>query len=274
MNDTLSIGLIADIHYGSDKKSKLGSKAIELLQPIINQFNSLNLDLVIDLGDRINNCENEEDKRNLYAVANEFMNMHCPRVHMLGNHDVKNVEVLDQEKILMCNLNNYVIVINGWQLIFLNEDIYFKNDGFYFSQATLEFVKSVLLTTEMPCIVFSHLPFSSSSMVGNYYFEEKFSFAYEYKNANEMRAIIRQYGNVVAVVTAHVHWNSIVTIDGIHYLTVQSLTESFTTHPLPANSWAVLKLSKDILDFNVEGNDPFSVKVKLKKYRHHWSTPD
>jgi hypothetical protein len=59
-------------------------------------------------------------------------------------------------------------------------------------------------------------------------------------------------------------------LDGIAHLTLQSLTETFTTFPEPAVSWALLELD-DAIAWQVFGRDPF--QTRLPAHAPRWVTP-
>ena len=52
-----------------------------------------------------------------------------------------------------------------------------------------------------------------------------------YVEGDAARDVIERSGKVIACITGHTHWNQRHTVDGVHYITIHSLTESFTTHP-------------------------------------------
>jgi hypothetical protein len=82
-------------------------------------------------------------------------------------------------------------------------------------------------------------------MQGNYYFERYAAGAGGYRNARKARELLADCPTAVLAVAGHVHWNSWHCIDGIHHLTAQSLTETFTTYPEPAGAWARLLCPKN-----------------------------
>lgn len=77
----------------------------------------------------------------------------------------------------------------------------------------------------------------AGKMEKHFYFENKPGRC-EFANAVDARRIIEQTGNVTLVVSGHVHWNSWTACNGVHYITVQSLTESFTTGGQPAGAYS------------------------------------
>lgn len=68
------------------------------------------------------------------------------------------------------------------------------------------------------------------------------------------------------------HWNTLTTVDGIPHLTLQSLTESFTTMPEPAAAWGLLELDETIV-WTVFGKDPFSARIEAAETQRRWMTP-
>ncbi len=63
MPTPLKIGLISDIHHGIDVGTKLGSAAVTLMRPFVDWVNAVGPDLVVELGDRINDLDKDADLR-------------------------------------------------------------------------------------------------------------------------------------------------------------------------------------------------------------------
>jgi hypothetical protein len=61
MATVLKIALIADSHHGIAIGTKLGSAALALMQPLVDWANAIRPDLVIELGDRINDLDKDAD---------------------------------------------------------------------------------------------------------------------------------------------------------------------------------------------------------------------
>lgn len=64
----------------------------------------------------------------------------------------------------------------------------------------------------------------------------------------------------VICLTGHVRWNTLTVLGGILHLPVQSLTESFTSHPEPPATWGLLELAEAIA-LQVFGRDPFAARL-------------
>jgi hypothetical protein len=109
-------------------------------------------------------------------------------------------------------------------------------------------------------------------MVGNYYFDRRYAHGEKHRNAARARNLIESSEKVIAVVSGHVHWNQLCFMDGIPHFSLQSLSETFTTHPHAAGAWALLTLG-DAVELEVFGRDPVMYRTPVKKSSHHWLPP-
>jgi hypothetical protein len=247
MRKPLRIAIITDIHYGPDRYSKKGDEAFTLLEGFIGQINSLEIDLVVDLGDRISNADLANDRQHLAKVASAFESLSIERHHLIGNHDVVHLSVEDHEKILDMSMRHHSLDRHGWHLAFWNTSCELHEEqGFLLEQNDLDWLEADLTATDLPSIVFTHMPVDTGSMVGNYYFERRYAHGEQHRNASLARDLIERSEKVIAVVSGHVHWNQLHFMDGIPYFSLQSLSETFTTHPHAAGSWGILTLGNTI----------------------------
>jgi predicted phosphodiesterase len=267
MIQPLRIALVSDIHYGKPFQGKAGDQALELLDRFVGFAQETQPDLVIDLGDRINDQSPEEDLKLLEAVAERFHRLDIPRHHLLGNHDVANLSVLDNEQILGASLRNHSLDVAGWHLVFWYGNPKLRPQGFRFEGSELEWLRVDLEATQLPTVIFSHLPLVPSSMVGNWYFEERFARYATYQNWMEVRQVIAGSAKVKLAIAGHVHWNSLQIAEQVIYLTQQSLTETFITSPKASECWGSLDLYPEGFALEVVGNDwirlgmPFQGKI-------------
>ena len=268
MADVLKIALVADIHHGREAGTKLGTAALELMQSFAAWVNTVRPALVVDLGDRINNREKEEERRWTRDVAMAFRAIERPCVHLLGNHDAYRLSREESEELMETTLASHSRDLQGYHLVFWNSAVRFENDGFHLTPADLAWLEADLAATDLPTLLFSHLPLDNGSMLGNYYFEKAPQEAH-YAEGAAAREIIERSGKVIACVAGHTHWNAHNTIDGIHYLTIHSLTESFTTHPDPTGAYGILNVDRAIT-VEVFGKVPALVRLPIKPLGHHW----
>jgi len=273
MKKPLRIAIVTDIHYGPDRYSKKGDAALELLENFIRRVNALKVDLVVDLGDRISNTDLDTDLNHLRKVSSKFQNLNVVHYHLVGNHDVVHMPIPEQEEILDSALHHQSLDMSGWHLVFWSASCVLHNAaGFRLAQGDLEWLEADLKATDLPCIIFSHMPVDTGSMVGNYYFDKLYAGGGQHQNASLARHLIERSGKVVAVISGHVHWNQLHIMDAIPHISLQSLSETFTTHPHPAGAWGLLKLH-DTIELDIAGREPMKFTLPVKPMNHHWLPP-
>lgn len=272
MSQTLSIGLVADIHHGAQAGTKVGPAALPLLRDFVHWANGHPLDLVVELGDRINNLDADADLGLTREVAAALQPLAPPRAHLLGNHDNHDLSRPQAEAAMQLRFDSWSRDLKGWHLVFWNADTCVKGKSqFLFDAADLHWLEADLAATALPTLVFTHLPLDQGSMVGNFYFEKYLAGFAHYGNAAQAREVIERSGKVVACLAGHTHWNARSTIDGIHYLTVHSLTESFTTWPHPTGAYALLQVDSQ-LRLEVFGRDPAYCRLPVRRPGQHWAS--
>lgn len=272
MTESLTLALITDIHIGEDTGTKAGSRALEFVGDFVAAVNGLPVDLVLDLGDRLLDVEHEVDRKNLAALAGAFAPLRAPRVHLLGNHDVINLSAAEHEALLGGSFAHRSVDLKGWHLVFWQPDVIMrKPEGFAALDADLAWLQADLAASKLPTVVFSHVPLAPGSMTGNYYFQRAAHYGH-YPNWLEIQQVLRENGQVVLCMAGHVHWNSLNTSDGVHFLTQQSLVESFTTTPHPAQAWGTLELGAQAC-WQVHGRDPVRMVLPLKQPGRGWLPP-
>jgi predicted phosphodiesterase len=270
MATPLRIALIADIHHGIDQGTKLGSAALDLLQPFVAWVNAIRPDLVVELGDRINDLDKDADRQWTRDIAHAFTAVQRPCVHILGNHDANQLSHVESEDLMQTTFASHSRDVYGYHLVFWNSTVQVVDGGFHLAPDDLVWLKADLATTALPTLIFSHLPLDNGSMIGNFYFEQAVPKGAHYAEGAAARDIIERSGKVIACVAGHTHWNARNTIDGVHYITIHSLTESFTTYPYPTGAFGILAL-EDSLTVEVFGRDPALHRLPIKPLGHHWA---
>lgn len=267
-SSTARIAVITDIHHGPNEETKVGDQAITLLKDVLVSVEEFKPDLLVDLGDRITDESYEADVRFAHDVAMVFGKTEFRRVHLLGNHDVWNIPVGAQEQILGASLDHQTIDLNGWHLIFWQADPKPRNGIREIPSRDLEWLERAVDRSTYPTVIFTHMPIAGGSYKGNYWFADNIQGSAEHTNAAEARKIVTESDSVVLVVAGHTHWNTLNTIDGVHFVTVQSLTESYTTYPDPAKAWTSMVLGEHI-SIDTYGNDPMSLQLRPRSRGFH-----
>ena len=270
---TTRLCIVTDIHHGKDQFTKKGSAALSLLEGFARFVEETKPDAVIDMGDRISDSDSETDKRLQQDVAAIFSTMSIPRFHICGNHDRDYMSVEDNAAILGQDLSNTTVDMGDWTLVIWRADAKIhRPGGFILPEADLLWLAGVVRNATRPLAIFSHVPVSGHSQAGNYYFQRNPDSS-TYPGASErVRAILAGARVPVACFAGHVHWNTLTMVNGQPHFTLQSLTETFTTHPEPAGSYALLELS-DRIDWTVFGEDSMRVSFDAKETARRWVEP-
>lgn len=272
MAKPLRLALIADIHHGENSFTKMGGHALPLMAEFRRFAADSSPDAVIDLGDRISDRDHATDLRLEREVADAFAAIAVPRFHLCGNHDRDHLSVAENEAILGQPLGHRIVDLGGWRLVLWSADARIhRPGGFMLQEADLLWLSAVVAAADRPLAVMSHVPVSGHAQTGNYYFERNPEFS-TYPGAERVRAVLREARVPVVCLSGHVHWNTLTTVDGIPHLTLQSLTESFTTMPEPAAAWGLLELD-DMISWRVFGKDPFSARIEAAQTMRRWMTP-
>jgi 3',5'-cyclic-AMP phosphodiesterase len=272
MAKKLKLAVVTDIHHGPTRFTKLGALAVPLLERVRDKISELDVDLVVDLGDRISNVDHDTDLGLMRDVMSVFDGVETRHEHLLGNHDLHYLSRQENEEILGCSLSSHSFDLKGWHLIFWQLDLshgYEKNATP--SESELEWLRKDLEKTIHPSIIFTHIPLNDGAMVGNFYFQNKIE-ASSVQHTMDAREIIEASGNVVMCVAGHVHWNDSSTIDGIRYLTLQSLTESYTTQAEASGAWAEIDVD-DQVHWRAHGNDSMMYQAPVRGLNMHWTPP-
>ncbi len=271
MADALKLAIVTDIHHGADTGTKRGSAALPLLRQFIAFANDWQPDAVLDLGDRISDVDRSTDRALLAEVAAEFEAVRPPRHHLLGNHDVAFMAHDDNASALGREVGHHSVVINGWRLVFWQADTFIhRPQGFQLRPSDLEWLRAELAASAEPVLLFSHVPLGGGSMVGNYYFQENLQYAQYLADGAAIRRVIVDSGKVKLCAAGHVHWNAMHTVDGIPFLSIQSLTETCTTGD-PAAAWATLDVSELEVRWRSHGLDGLSMTLPLPADNARWA---
>ena len=259
----MRFALITDVHFGppgwhEGKLRKLPQYAEPLVLDFVDRMNRVERpELVINLGDVIEDDTREADKR-AYAHFIELLgDLEAPVLHVAGNHESVNLDDNDLGRL--------------WGHegpLFYSRDV----GGIHFSilrtehrratevrlpQSQLKWLAEDLRTTTLPCVVLLHHPLGPMDLEGNPWFEKtpEICFVAEREQA---RQIIAESHKVIGVFNGHVHWNHLGVVAGVPYVTLQSLTENVDEDApgRPARSLAIVDVSPSSLKVRIEGEHP------------------
>ncbi len=268
----LTLAIITDIHNGPDRGTKLGTMALPLLARFRDFVADLRPACTVEMGDRISEVDEQTDRKLVADVASALAKFPSPIHHILGNHDVAKLSVEDNEDLMQRSFASSSMDINGFHLVFWNaNDKLDYVTGFSLAPTDLEWLRADLAATELPSIIFTHVPLDNGSMKGNFYFDKAYPHAGAYPEAQgeAIRDVIERSGKVILCLNGHAHWNAYHGIDGTHYVTIPSLTESFTTFPYANEAFASLRVDEAI-EIEVFGRTPLLYRLPIKAKSEHW----
>lgn len=261
---------MSDVHNGPPFEAKAGPLALAELRAVLDRLEREDAAMLIDLGDRVNNTSAEQDAQHMAEVAAAFTVTSKERHHLLGNHDVKLLSPHDNQNILGQPTGHRLLQRGGWTLLLWSPAPQFRRDGCIVGHDDIEWLRQALDQLEGPTVIFTHVPLGGGSMRGNYYFEGDPVAGASYRDLSQLQELVLAADHVKLAVAGHVHWNSVNIIDGVPFLTIQSLSELATTAPRPAGAWARLRLEPDAARLEVHGLDQFQVRLPLRRDGRHW----
>lgn len=218
-------GLVTDMHY-ADKKpagSRHYRETLAKLEEAAKQFQEDQPENVIELGDFIDAADSVEvEKEYLKRINKEFAALPGNKHYVLGNHCVftltkdEFLEGVGQKK------SYYSFDAGGFHFVVL--DACFRSDGTPYGRKNfswtdpnipgeqVEWLQADLKAANRKTIVFVHQRLDVSNNYG-------------VKNAAQVRKVLEESGNVLAVFQGHSHKNDLKDINGIHYCVHRAMVE-------------------------------------------------
>ena len=216
----LSFGVMADVH------ADLIPDKMERLEKFIDQAVAKDVDLIVQLGDF---CFPKKENLDFLKLWNQFEK---PKYHLLGNHDMdvsSKQETMDfwdmpnayysfdQKGVHFVVLDpNYLYTDS--QYVDYDKANFYIDDGMrtYINQEQIEWLQHDLQSTQLPCIILSH-----QSLINS---------IWGIKNRVEVQTILEKenqragYTKVFACFNGHDHIDFHRTLNGIHYVEINSMS--------------------------------------------------
>lgn len=221
----LRFGLITDLHYAD--KDTAGTRfyrdTLSKLEEASAQFSRDKVEFIVELGDLIDAADSVQVELGYLQTINKTFAAICKdRHYVLGNHCVDTLtkqeflDAVEQPK------SYHSFDRGGYHFVAL--DCCYRSDhqpyqrkNFVWTDTNippeeLDWLKSDLKEAAKPTIVFTHQRLDVSNDHG-------------VKNCVEVRKVLEESGNVLAVFQGHSHKNELNQIQGIHYCTLQAMVE-------------------------------------------------
>ncbi len=259
----MKLVIFSDIHYapeppvnnGSIIERKLTEQSIPVVKKLIDEINnSIKPDVVVNLGDLIEDFnDHDKDIINLNYIWDILKGIKAPFYSAIGNHDLRSMNSRKEvEQIMGYDNATFSVNIKGYHLIFLgltvDAQIGTAEGGIQktriVSNEDLEWLKHDLEQNQLPIIIFTHFGIAEDEMKGNWWFEKCPNSAL-LQNRKEIKEIIKNQKNLLAVFSGHQHWTKKVTEDGVDYYVVGSLTENINDDGIPDGVYFIVDIDQD-----------------------------
>lgn len=252
----IRFGIVTDTHYAErvvpDNSNRYYNESLDKMSECIDLMNEQNVDFLIELGDFKDqgNPPNEaETLKFLAIIEKEFRRFEGPHYHVLGNHDhdsISKQQFLDEisnEGFAKAS-NYYSFNRNSFHFIVLDanytsQGIAYNHGNFdwtdtHISDNQLEWLKKDLPRYKMPTIIFIHQRLDTPPANRQYC----------PNNADTVRKILEDAGNVKVVFQGHDHKGDLSKLNNIYYYTLKAVVEG--TGP-ENNNYAIVEIDKDMI---------------------------
>lgn len=242
-SDKITVGMLADVHYADRERvnQRYYRESIAKVEQCIEDFNSVEPDFIVQLGDFVDKGESvEEELDYLERIEREYAKFKGERHYVLGNHDVATFS--KEQFISNCGArkNYYSFDKGNFHFTILdacyNEDESDYNAGnfdwteTYIPIAQQRWLEADLGTTKKKTVAFIHQRLDDEHG------------AHGVKNSPEVRKILERSGKVLAVFQGHDHSGAYNNINNIHYYTLPALVRGTG---LENNAYAVVQIWLD-----------------------------
>jgi len=260
-DDVVRIGVIADVHAhdaDSPAEGKVMTNYGERLAVFVEAMNAWPAETVVELGDLVNGnfiMGPLGDAARIPGILEDAMTyfepLGCPLVHVIGNHDVYDLDKPTYLEILGEEATYYSFDLGAFHFVVL--DAQFETTGeplaytFWRVLGTvptfeLDWLRADLASTEKPTVVLVHQPIDSEF--------DTLAGGPPISNNHEVQALLEEAGNVVAVFQGHDHENRYEQINGIHYVTFVEFTDHVGGSPV---SFATVELDAAARTITIDG---------------------
>lgn len=231
--ERMKILLFSDLHYFGgdigtaifDTNNKLVRYAMPMLNRVVQIANEEYYpDLCVNLGDLIqDDRDKQRDLETFSMVYGKLSEISCPCHTVLGNHDLKMMDSMEDLKPVIGCVDSYSLDIHGCHLVFLQPqlrpELGIRRGGSYkaqyISDETIGWLEQDLAANKLPSLVFLHFPLSEDEGL-----EDECAFL---KNRAEVKAVLKRDENLLAVFAGHQHKPKYFEEDGVRYFLAGSL---------------------------------------------------
>jgi 3',5'-cyclic AMP phosphodiesterase CpdA len=264
----LRLALVTDIHFGPlayfhGKLRKMSHEGPDLLRGAIERVAAWGPDLLVNLGDDIEDENPALDRQRYLACQKILRQAPCPLLNVAGNHDTVHLNLDDLNEAWQRRGPLYYSLEHGPFHLVVLHTVERKDIDVRIDAGQLEWLRDDLARAGRDTVVLMHHSASEQDLEDSRWFSAAPHLALVQERA-ALRQILRDSGVVRAVFNGHLHRNHLDVIDGIPYITVQSLIENLDDDApgRPASACALVTLDERRLVVRVQGNDPARYQIE------------
>jgi len=261
----LCFGVLTDQHYGPDARlggalRKLSHRAPQLTAAFASRMrDEVRPDFVVNLGDCVEDESPEADRERYRACLTAMRDAGRDLVCVAGNHDRVHLEptVLRSEWGMPPDGPLYYAFERGGLLFVVLYTHERKDIDVRVGDEQLRWLETTLAAASLPLVVLMHHSAADQELRGNRWFEGVPQLCLV-NERQRLRELLRAYGRTLLVMNGHLHWNHLDVIDGIPYVTLQSLVENVEDDApgTPAAAHAVVHIDSGQVLVEVAGAQP------------------
>jgi predicted MPP superfamily phosphohydrolase len=251
--EKIRFGIVSDVHYAArdPQGDRYYEQSLDKLSECVDVMNKEKVDFLIELGDFKDEGHPPDEKQTLGfldTIEKALHRFNGPCYHVLGNHDEDSISKQQfLSRIKNGNFpkaeNYYSFQHRSFQFIVLDANFTaagadYEKGNFdwkdcHMPQEQLDWLKDILKDNSMPAVVFIHQRLDSLHSLRNYCPD----------NADAVRKILEDAGNVLAVFQGHDHRGGFNAINNIPYYTIKGMIEGSGPEN---NSYAIVEIKKDV----------------------------
>ena len=219
------LGLVTDLHYAD--KAPAGSRhyreTLAKLEEAAAQFQQDRPDHVVELGDFIDAADSVEmEKGYLKRINQEFSALPGKKHYVLGNHCVSTLTKEEFLEGVERKKSYYSFDAGGFHFVIL--DACFRNDGQPYGRKNFEWTDPNIPQEQVEWLA-ADLKAASGRAIVFVHQRLDVSNSYGVKNAAQVRKVLEDSGNVLAVFQGHSHKNELKDVKGVYYCVHRAMVE-------------------------------------------------
>lgn len=267
----ITVGVITDVHFGPNASfdgqlRKLSHLAPELTARFAARMrDEVRPDFVVNLGDAIEDESPEADRKSYKDCIEAISACDRPVVHVAGNHDRIHLGPADlraawgmaPEGPLYRSFDRGGV---HFVVLYTHEHV---GDHVEVGAEQLRWLAADLAATALPTVVWMHHSAADQELRGNRWFERAAHLCLV-RDRRPLRELLSRHRRTLAVINGHLHWNHLDVIDGLPFITLQSLIENVHDGAPgePAAAHAVVRITPRRLVVEVAGAQPARYQIE------------